>query len=341
MEGDERPTLNEILRFSRMFKAEFELGNMSSSQLRAISNILGLRSYLAPRFLELQLRHHITSLRREDREYLWEGINDLTDDELIPACQKRAIPFHGVTKEEMRRDLLRWLHLSGNREISTTLLLWIQSYYLCRSSPAVSPKEERLLKGLHASTSVAMDSVTDTFAPQPSASERGKTRLDFLEKELEDVEHEIEEVIVDASDPQEEAPHHKGAEASRNSISSLSDVIFDTIDTDHDGVISRVEFREAHQVKDYEIVKKRVKTLVEELRLHREVINKQQELLQHQLAGLAHMRGNVPSAEKGAERILLDQRVRVLEMISVFEKDTAEIEKLMATATERGASSPR
>lgn len=140
VEGKEYPRLKEILRFGRLFEEELSLKNMSSSQLTAMSRMLGLPQSNSwwPGHLEVTLRHHITNLRREDRDYLWEGTDGLTEKELIEACRKRAIRFHEVTEAEMRKDLARWLELSANRSIPTSLLLWIQTFYLRAPESAVA-----------------------------------------------------------------------------------------------------------------------------------------------------------------------------------------------------------
>merc|ERR1712146_664 len=105
---------------------------MKEEQLRALGRLLGLPTLtiLTAAHLRLQLRHHINGLRKEDRDYIWEGVDSLSTEELIDACKKRAIPFHEVSEQEMRQDFERWLELSAHREIPTSLLLWIQSFYL-------------------------------------------------------------------------------------------------------------------------------------------------------------------------------------------------------------------
>eukprot|EP00439_Symbiodinium_sp_Y106_P046515 s4134_g5.t3 len=149
-EGKEFPTLKEILRFASVFKSEMHLENMSTQQLHALSQMLGLptsRTFWQGH-VEVQLRHHITNLRREDSDLFWEGIDGLKAQELIDVCRRRAIRFHGVTEDEMRDSLNRWLRLSAtHRQIPTSMLLWIQSFYLRDTTdPETDSTEDLKLK---------------------------------------------------------------------------------------------------------------------------------------------------------------------------------------------------
>ena len=49
-------------------------------------------------------RHHINHIQREDREFLWEGVESLTHEELVEACRDRGMKFYGTTDEAMREQ---------------------------------------------------------------------------------------------------------------------------------------------------------------------------------------------------------------------------------------------
>lgn len=50
-------------------------------------------------------RHHINHIQREDREFLWEGVESLTHEELVEACRDRGMKFYGTTDDAMREQV--------------------------------------------------------------------------------------------------------------------------------------------------------------------------------------------------------------------------------------------
>jgi len=320
IEGKEYPRLKEILRFSKLFEEEFSLKKMSPAQLRALSRMLGLPQSNSwwPGHLEVQLRHHITNLRREDRDYLWEGIDGLTKKELIEACRKRAIRFHEVTEAEMRKDLNRWMELSANhRRIPTSLLLWIQSFYL--RVPESSDEDCSELQ-MSMASSPAEDVEPEAKEAFHGIAERQKASLLTAQQKLEVLRHEIDEVIEHL----DEAPAQTAADgAQQEELQSSSDEVGSTkVGT---------EGEERQRVLD------RMRELDASQRLYKEVVERQRDLLEQQLRFLIRMRDNKPTKQKDADVIMLDQQVRLMEMVGSFEKTLKDIENLVGD--ERQAAS--
>lgn len=294
MEGQEYPTLKEILRFSKLFQEEFNLKNMSPRQLSAMSKMLGFPQAKSwwPGHLEVQLRHHVTQLRREDRDYLWEGIENLTKAELIEACQKRAIRFHDMTEEEMRRDLARWLELSANQKnIPTSLLLWIQSFYLRTGS-----HQEEVICQLQLTRATPAVPEADPEEAFSSMAERQKAYSQSAQQRLEEVRTEFHMVVQGSGDAEERT---RGAAFEDEQLSKK-------------------------QMLD------RCRNLDQTLRLYKEVVVQQKGLLDEQLRFLATMRDNRPTQNKDADVILLDQSVRLMEMMRSFERNVQEIESRLS-----------
>jgi hypothetical protein len=52
---------------------------------------MGLTPYGADAFLRFQLRTKLTAIKEDDRRILWEGVDELTMDEIREACQVHAI----------------------------------------------------------------------------------------------------------------------------------------------------------------------------------------------------------------------------------------------------------
>ncbi|OEH78257.1 letm1 and ef-hand domain-containing protein [Cyclospora cayetanensis] len=132
------PGLNEILEFSRLFKDDFVINKMDLQTLQVdcgaaplaffseivMCKLLGLQPYSVRSHVMLQLRHHINHIQREDREFLWEGVDSLTHEELVEACRDRGMKFYGTTDDAMREQMRRWLEVSSHRDVPPILLLW-------------------------------------------------------------------------------------------------------------------------------------------------------------------------------------------------------------------------
>mmetsp|Transcript_51062 Transcript_51062/g.118995 ORF Transcript_51062/g.118995 Transcript_51062/m.118995 type:complete len:700 (+) Transcript_51062:73-2172(+) len=328
-EGKEFPTLKEILRFVSIFKSEMHLEKMSLQQQNALSQMLGLPTSgtFWHGHVEVQLRHHITNLRREDRDLWWEGIDGLKGAELIDVCRRRAIRFHGVTEEEMRESLNRWLRLSAtHRQIPTSMLLWVQSFYLRdRSDPEADSTEDLKLK---VQEEEIIENPEEAFL---SFAERQKDAVEKMQQKLEELQHEIVEVMDQHQDKLQEpdqpdqapvaadvqTPSPAEASAHSNQAPLRSDSVYsreDDFDDDAQGEKRRM----------LEILRK----VEEDLHLYRQVVEKQRGLLDHQLRFLLAMRQSIPTNYKDADTILLDQRVRLLEMINSFHENAEDIEKL-------------
>lgn len=317
VEGREYPSLKEILRFSHLFQDEFNVKNMSQVQMRAMSKMLGLpvASTWWPGHLEVQLRHHITNLRREDRDLVWEGIENLTQQELIEACRKRAIRFHEVTEDQMRKDLNRWLELSAHhRSIPTSLLLWIQSFYL--RSPGESPAETSELE-----LKVApKEEITDPEEAFSNLAERQKAHAEHAQQRLEDLRHQIEEVLH--SHPAD------GAVGQADGVLAEAQVVLkEAEEVLH--AAQEVQEHEDQPPEEKRCMKLRMTELSKIVKFYKEIASMQKDLLDKQLRFLVSMKDNKPTQHKDADVILLDQQIRLMEMIKSFEKSTKEIEHLL------------
>lgn len=317
-EGQEFPTLKEIIKISKLFAHEFRLVNMSPDQISALAKLLGLsqRSWW-PGHVRVQLRHHITQIRREDRDYMWEGIRNLTRVELIEACKKRAIRFHDVSEAEMRADFARWLELSaGHKEIPPVLLLWIQSFYLSASDPGSDAEIEKLpLKNVYQASQAAEDDLPDkAFSDM---AKRRKEKFNSAEQSLKDRRHEIDSVL-EASQASEE-----GKPALQEEDDSTSPA----------GAAMELEQEEKERVLG------QVRQMNQTLRIYKQVAGQQKELIDKQLEFLVAMRSNQPTHHKDPESILLDQQVRLFDIVKAFERGLEEIDEMMTAEKAAAAAS--
>ncbi|XP_066429123.1 mitochondrial proton/calcium exchanger protein isoform X2 [Eleutherodactylus coqui] len=126
----ERPSNEEIVRFSKLFEDELTLDNLTRPQLVALCKLLELQSIGTNNFLRFQLTMKLRSIKADDKLIADEGVDTLNVKELQAACRARGMRALGVTEERLREQLKQWLELHLNQEIPTSLLLLSRALYL-------------------------------------------------------------------------------------------------------------------------------------------------------------------------------------------------------------------
>ncbi|XP_063313743.1 mitochondrial proton/calcium exchanger protein isoform X1 [Pelobates fuscus] len=126
----ERPSNEEIVRFSKLFEDELTLDNLTRPQLVALCKLLELQSIGTNNFLRFQLTMKLRSIKADDKLIAEEGVDSLNVKELQAACRARGMRALGVTEERLRDQLKQWLELHLNQEIPTSLLLLSRALYL-------------------------------------------------------------------------------------------------------------------------------------------------------------------------------------------------------------------
>ncbi|CAD2101927.1 hypothetical protein YYG_04094 [Plasmodium vinckei petteri] len=126
-EEDVNPFLNvnDTLKIAKIFKDEFVLDQMNLKTLQTICHLLGLKPYSIHYHVVLQLRHHFLRLQREDRELIYEGVDNLKKNTLVEICKDRGMNFN-TTENEMKMQVKKWLELASIKEIPYILLLYIR-----------------------------------------------------------------------------------------------------------------------------------------------------------------------------------------------------------------------
>ncbi|XP_065489883.1 mitochondrial proton/calcium exchanger protein isoform X4 [Caloenas nicobarica] len=129
-ETGERPSNEEILRFSKLFEDELTLDNLTRPQLVALCKLLELQSIGTNNFLRFQLTMRLRTIKADDKLIAEEGVDSLTVKELQAACRARGMRALGVTEERLKEQLKQWLDLHLNQEIPTSLLILSRAMYL-------------------------------------------------------------------------------------------------------------------------------------------------------------------------------------------------------------------
>ncbi|NXL94128.1 LETM1 protein, partial [Alectura lathami] len=128
-ETGERPSNEEILRFSKLFEDELTLDNLTRPQLVALCKLLELQSIGTNNFLRFQLTMRLRTIKADDKMIAEEGVDSLTVKELQAACRARGMRALGVTEERLKEQL-KQANLHLNQEIPTSLLILSRAMYL-------------------------------------------------------------------------------------------------------------------------------------------------------------------------------------------------------------------
>ncbi|CRG98968.1 LETM1-like protein, putative [Plasmodium relictum] len=126
-EEDINPFLSvaDTLKIAKIFKEDFVLDQMNLKTLQTICHLLGLKPYGMHYHVVLQLRHHFLRLQREDRELIYEGVDNLKKNTLIEICKDRGMNFN-TSEKEMKLQIQQWLQLASIKEVPYILLLYIR-----------------------------------------------------------------------------------------------------------------------------------------------------------------------------------------------------------------------
>ncbi|XP_076156558.1 mitochondrial proton/calcium exchanger protein isoform X2 [Alosa pseudoharengus] len=129
-DSGERPSNEQIIRFSKLFEDELTLDNLTRPQLVALCRLLELQSIGTNNFLRFQLIMKLRAIRTDDKLIAEEGVDSLNVNEVQAACRVRGMRALGVTEDRLREQLQQWLELHLDQQIPTSLLLLSRAMYL-------------------------------------------------------------------------------------------------------------------------------------------------------------------------------------------------------------------
>ncbi|KAL2098746.1 hypothetical protein ACEWY4_005226 [Coilia grayii] len=126
----ERPSNEQIIRFSKLFEDDLTLDNLTRPQLVALCRLLELQSIGTNNFLRFQLIMKLRAIHADDKLIAEEGVDSLNVNEVQAACRVRGMRALGVTEDRLREQLKQWLELHLDQQIPTSLLLLSRAMYL-------------------------------------------------------------------------------------------------------------------------------------------------------------------------------------------------------------------
>lgn len=124
----ETPSREMLLNVARMFKDDIVLDNLSRPQLVAMAKYINIHPYGTSVMLRYSIRHRMRQIKRDDRAIDYEGIESLSNKELVSACAARGISTHKVSPGKLREELGTWLELRLHQKVPSTLLVLSSAY---------------------------------------------------------------------------------------------------------------------------------------------------------------------------------------------------------------------
>lgn len=216
-ETGERPSNEEIMRFSKLFEDELTLDNLTRPQLVALCKLLELQSIGTNNFLRFQLTMRLRSIKADDKLIAEEGVDSLNVKELQAACRARGMRALGVTEDRLRGQLKQWLDLHLHQEIPTSLLILSRALYLpdtlspadqlkstLQTLPEIVAKEAQVK-----AAEVEGEQVDNKAKLEATLQEEAAIQQEHLEKELQRRSEAAKDTELESV---EAAPQRAGAE---------------------------------------------------------------------------------------------------------------------------------
>ncbi|CAN9502625.1 unnamed protein product [Ophioblennius macclurei] len=192
-DSGERPSNEQIIKFSKLFEDELTLDNLTRPQLVALCRLLELQSIGTNNFLRFQLIMKLRAIRADDKLIAEEGVESLNVNEVQAACRVRGMRALGVTEERLREQLSQWLELHLNQQIPTSLLLLSRAMYLpdtlspadqlkttLQTLPEMVTKEAQMI-----AAEMELSKVDNKTKVETTLQEEAAIRQDNKDRELE------------------------------------------------------------------------------------------------------------------------------------------------------------
>ncbi|KAK8795465.1 hypothetical protein WA158_000122 [Blastocystis sp. Blastoise] len=187
----------EIVELSKLFSDDITIDNMPRTQLVTLSRYMGLATYGPDEYLRVQLRGKIRYLMTDDLEIFYEGLDDLTLNELRVACQERGMISTKLTKSGYYNEMKEWLNLSVNEKNTMIDAL----------SSSISSLSDDIVKEAIIEAAPSDDKIATAIKLQRVKEEEKKIKE-------ENTLHDLQQ--------QQQVPLHESSESSLNTMESVS-----------------------------------------------------------------------------------------------------------------------
>ncbi|XP_019113802.1 mitochondrial proton/calcium exchanger protein isoform X5 [Larimichthys crocea] len=325
----ERPSNEQIIKFSKLFEDELTLDNLTRPQLVALCRLLELQSIGTNNFLRFQLIMKLRAIRADDKLIAEEGVASLNVNEVQAACRVRGMRSLGVTEERLREQLSQWLELHLNQQIPTSLLLLSRAMYL----PDTLSPADQLKTTLQTLPEMVTKEAQMIVAEMELSKVDNKTKVETTLKEeaairQDNKDREMERLADAAEKAAREGELELEAEPAKASVAAQSEVLRDPAPV-------------IEGIKDEEITKEEIDLLSDAcsklkeqkrlLTLEKEELEELKDDVQEYNEDLEEIKKELSKTgqEKAVEESKASQRLskRVNRMIGRIDKIIVELEK--------------
>lgn len=117
----------QIIKIYEILRYDLSIDNMNGNELSVFCEYLNKTVVGFDEMKRIRIRKEIKKIRKDDKAIMMEGVNSMSQEELIYACKERRIPYEGLSKENMEKMIEDWLDLSIYHKIPLQLLFMINS----------------------------------------------------------------------------------------------------------------------------------------------------------------------------------------------------------------------
>ena len=133
------PVDNEsILRMANLFGDKLTLSTLTRPQLQNMCKYMGISPYGTTGYLRFQLENRFETIKQDDLMIMDEGVDSLSDEELVQAAISRGMRGVGVDLDKLRAQISEWLYLHIEEQVPAAMLVLSRALLISEKvAPAV------------------------------------------------------------------------------------------------------------------------------------------------------------------------------------------------------------
>ncbi|KAJ1024747.1 hypothetical protein NDA16_002787 [Ustilago loliicola] len=189
----ESPSNEDIIKVAQLFEDDLTLDNLTRPQLVSVCRYMQIHAFGTDNYLRYQIRHKLNRIRQDDIVISHEGVDNMSQAELVSACQNRGIQTANLSEDRLRQELQQWIDLHVRNKISGTLLVLSKAFnYVAAGNNDDNAQSH--LRSLELTLSSLPDNlVNEAELSVNSEGATNKQRLEVLQQQEELIEDEAEQ----------------------------------------------------------------------------------------------------------------------------------------------------
>lgn len=195
----ESPSNEDIIKVAQLFEDDLTLDNLTRPQLVSVCRYMQINAFGTDNYLRYQIRHKLNRIRQDDILISHEGVDNMSQSELVSACQNRGIQTDNLSEDRLRQELQQWIDLHVKNKVSGTLLVLSKAFnYVAAGNNDDNAQSH--LRSLELTLSSLPDNlVNETELSVNSEGATNKQRLEVLQQQEELIEDEAEQEQEEAA----------------------------------------------------------------------------------------------------------------------------------------------